>query len=187
VAEILTASRRIAEFVASLKRFAAPSADEKVENLDINDAVRAAARWVTHEIKVRECRLEWKLADELPPVRGSIRRLEQVFVNLLQNAAHAALRPGTLIEVTTTFDRRAQTVVVCIRDEGRGIPAENADRIFDPFFTTRREDGGTGLGLSISQTIVRAHDGSLRVESEPGQGTRAIVSLPTKGEVSDVG
>ncbi|MDH3687719.1 MAG: ATP-binding protein, partial [Myxococcales bacterium] len=119
---------------------------------------------------------------ELPPVLGYPMQLQQVFMNLLVNAcqaieesAEAGADPGTIHLATLA---REDGVVVTVRDTGVGIPAEHLDRIFDPFFTTKKVGAGTGLGLSTSFNIVRRHGGTMRVESEPGVGTRFELKLP---------
>ncbi len=76
----------------------------------------------------------------------------------------------------------AGSVMVEVRDEGKGIAAENLSPLTDPFFTTKRETGGTGLGLSVSATIVAEHKGSLDFRSEPGEGTVVLLTLPASEE-----
>ena len=106
-------------------------------------------------------------------VRGDAAALEQLFLNLLLNAAQSLSGSGR-VSVSVVADEN--TVGVSIRDTGRGIPHELLGRIFEPFFTTTAE--GTGLGLAIARQIAIAHGGSLDVESEPGVGTTARVRLP---------
>ena len=76
------------------------------------------------------------------------------------------------------FDAEERCIILEVGDEGGGIPAEHLPRLTDPFFTTKHESGGTGLGLAITSSLVRAHGGSLSFTSEPGAGTRALVTLP---------
>ncbi len=178
IRETLDASTRIAGFVASLKRFAQPGTGSRAERVDIHACIRRSCDWVRHDLAQRQVDLRLELAADLPAVRGDMQELQQVFVNLVQNACHAVDRPGTPVTVGTAFDPVARTVTITVRDQGRGIRQEDLERVLDPFFTTRREVGGSGLGLSIAVLIVNAHGGRLRIESKPGEGTCVSVTLP---------
>ena len=106
-------------------------------------------------------------------MRGDAAALEQLFLNLLLNAAQSLTASGRVSVSAVAHDA---TVEISIRDTGRGIPHALLGRIFEPFFTTTTE--GTGLGLAIARQIAIAHGGTLDVESEPGVGTAARVRLP---------
>ena len=110
-------------------------------------------------------------------VHGDPKQLQQVFTNLITNAAEAIVGAGS-ITITTDEDSSGSFVVTRISDTGKGIPKENIQRIFEPFFTTKGTSKGTGLGLSVSLGIVRKHSGSVDVESEEGRGTTVTVLLP---------
>jgi signal transduction histidine kinase len=103
-------------------------------------------------------------------------QIEQVLINLIQNATQAMPNGGQLV---ITLAASGDRVTLTVRDTGFGIPSENLRRIFDPFFTTKGEEG-TGLGLSVSYGIIARHHGTIRVESTVGQGTTFIIVLPTK-------
>ncbi|WP_176256868.1 ATP-binding protein [Derxia lacustris] len=122
----------------------------------------------------------------LPPVYCNASQINQVFMNMLVNAAHAIrarVQQGDytrgLITVTTAVE--GEDVVVSIADTGCGIAPEHVARIFDPFFTTKPVGQGTGLGLSLSYSIVRKHGGCITVRSTPGQGSCFNLCLPIKG------
>lgn len=106
-----------------------------------------------------------------------IQRMQEVFINLIINAAQAILRQGS-ITITATEDIGAQEVIVEISDTGQGIAEKNLARIFDPFFTTKEEGHGTGLGLSVVYGIVQQHQGTITVQSQIGQGTSFFIHLP---------
>ena len=110
----------------------------------------------------------------LPRVRGFIGELTQVWANLIDNALDAVPESGR-IEITAHRER--QGVVVCIIDNGAGIPAEVRERIFEPFFTTKPVGQGTGLGLDIVRRLIRHNEGEISVESQPGR-TEFRVVLP---------
>jgi len=105
--------------------------------------------------------------------------LEQLFLNLLLNAAQALERGGS---ASLTLDVDGSDARIVVTDSGSGIPPEELIHVLDPFFTTKAD--GTGLGLPIARQIATAHGGSLRVESAPGQGTRVEVRLPLAASLS---
>jgi signal transduction histidine kinase len=113
--------------------------------------------------------------DDVPEVMCAPSRINQVFINLITNAAQAMNGKGTLTLSTRVQD---QWVQVSVRDTGCGIPEENLTKILDPFFTTKPVGQGTGLGLSIVRQIVDEHGGRIDVRSEVGVGTEFVVSLP---------
>ena len=111
-------------------------------------------------------------------------QLEQVVLNLLQNACQALPDAGRGVRITTAREHGKGAhgaVRVEVSDEGSGIAPEDLARITDPFFTTKRRTGGTGLGLAISRRIVKSHGGSLSFRSTVGVGTGAVVTLPAAG------
>lgn len=107
-------------------------------------------------------------------------RMQEVFINLIINAAQAIERQGQ-ITITATADTAMEEVVIEINDTGQGIPEKNQAKIFDPFFTTKEEGQGTGLGLSVVYGIIQQHQGNITVQSTPGQGTSFFIHLPFPG------
>ncbi len=170
--ESLEGTERVREIVQNLKSFARP--DEKgTRDVDLNACLESTLKVVWNELKYR-CDVV-KDFGELPPVTGRPGELNQVFMNLLVNAAHAIPERGT-ITITTRHDDEAVTVAVA--DTGVGMTPEVRDQIFEPFFTTKAAGKGTGLGLSISQAIVVKHGGAISVASEVGAGSTFTVRLP---------
>jgi two-component system, NtrC family, sensor kinase len=110
-----------------------------------------------------------------------VQRIQEVFINLIINAAQAIERQGR-ITLTAAKDSPAQEVVIEINDTGQGIPEKNQAKIFDPFFTTKEEGQGTGLGLSVVYGIIQQHRGNITVQSSPGRGTSFFIRLPIPGE-----
>ena len=116
---------------------------------------------------------------DLPAVVVNRGKLSQVFLNIIINAAHA-IPEGSVADhwLRVRSGESDGGLFVEISNNGASIPDDVLPRIFDPFFTTKPRDEGTGLGLSISHGIIRDHRGTLAVESEPGQGTELIITLP---------
>jgi two-component system NtrC family sensor kinase len=172
VEECQEGAQSIRKIVSDLKTFSHPGTEEPVP-ADINGCLESTLNMVWNELKYH-CQVA-KNFRELPPVLCVPQQLNQVFVNLLVNAAQAIPEQGTVTVSTKVDDGR---VFVSITDDGVGIPRERIKRIFDPFFTTKEPGKGTGLGLHLSMNMVRNHGGNIRVESEPGQGSTFTVILP---------
>ncbi|HER45191.1 MAG TPA: GHKL domain-containing protein [Thermoplasmatales archaeon] len=111
--------------------------------------------------------------------------MQQVFLNLINNAA-AAIKETGVLEIKTSLDANQEKVLVMVRDSGHGIPKEDMDKIFDPFFTTKMEGEGTGLGLFVSHGIISKYEGSITCESstvdssKKPRGTMFTVALKVK-------
>jgi len=147
--------------------------------LYINDVIKQTTTFLDNEIKFRNIELLWDLAPDLPTVQSDASQLQQVILNLINNAIDAIGRNGH-ITVSTDFEAETRMVSISIRDDGPGMDKEVQGRIFDPFFTTKKVGEGTGLGLSISYSIINKLGGSIRFESEIGRGTEFIIHLPVK-------
>jgi signal transduction histidine kinase len=175
---IAAASRDIDAIVRGLKDYARGEAKPEVEEVALNLVVKAALTLFSNYIKKATGRLVLKLEEDMPPVRAHFQRLEQVAVNLLQNACQALTDPDQAIRVSTSYDEASGIVRLIVADEGRGMSPELLERIKDPFFTTKHDLGGVGLGVSISESIVVEYGGRLEYASDAGKGTVATVSLP---------
>ncbi|MEZ4600238.1 MAG: response regulator [Syntrophotaleaceae bacterium] len=176
-------AERIKNIVHGMKDFARFDAEDAREQLDVNPVLEKTLKLVGG--RLRKCchRLQVVYGENLPRIRGNPVQLEQVFVNLILNAAEALPSPDRAIEVSTTFHADTKNILVEFRDEGVGMPLDVLKNIFDPFYTTKRDMGGTGLGLAISNRIVQKHGGEILFVSEQGRGTIATVVLPV--EVGD--
>jgi two-component system, NtrC family, sensor kinase len=179
--DIVAASRDIDAIVRGLKDYARSEAMPETEDVSLNLVVKATLTLFSNFIKKSTSRLSVDLAEDLPLVRAHFQRLEQVAVNLLQNACQALTDPDQAIRVSTSFDEATNTVRLVVADEGRGMSEEQLERIKDPFYTTKHDQGGVGLGLSISDSIVSEYGGSLEYSSRPGAGTVATMSLQAAG------
>jgi PAS domain S-box-containing protein len=139
----------------------------------LNSAVDKTLDLLRPELENRGVHIKTRLARHLPLTPIDAVQIQQVLVNLVQNAKQAMTRGGTLIIQT---GEAAEAVWVSVADTGGGIPEEQLNRIFEPFYTTKKK--GTGLGLMIVQRIVRAHNGHIEVESQVGRGTTFRIWLP---------
>ncbi len=164
--------------VSGLKGFTRIEERPRMESVNLNLVVKAAVTLMSAYIAKTSRRFRLRLADGLPPVKGHFQGLEQVVINLIQNACQALTSPDQAVTVSTSFDVEAGNVVLSMADEGRGIEADDLGRLTAPFFTTKRDQGGTGLGLYISQSIVESHGGGLKFASRPSKGTTVILTLP---------
>jgi signal transduction histidine kinase len=170
------ALENITRLAGQLRDFSRPASGEW-KPLDLNQAVDNVLRLVRKELMHYNIEAEQSLGSYLPEVKGDIRQLEQVFLNLVLNARDAMPGGGRL-----TIETRADTdaVYAIFADTGVGIKDENLNRIFEPYFTTK-EDRGTGLGLAICHRVVTQHGGRITVSSQLGVGTTFTVQLPIPG------
>jgi signal transduction histidine kinase len=167
--------RDLTEMAQSLKDFSrldrAP-----VGNFDVNAGLEKTLV-IARNIVKNKAQIT-KHFDELPEIECSPSKINQVFLNLVTNAAQAIDGMGDI--VLRTERRGEDRIAVSISDTGCGMPPEIIDKIRDPFFTTKEVGTGTGLGLSIVDEIIRAHHGELEIESEPGRGSKFTVVLPVR-------
>lgn len=176
--DIAKCSERIKVIVNDLKNFSRLDSGELCDHVDIAAVVRASIKLINSQILKYTTKFQVKIEDDMPCVFGNTIRLEQVFVNLIQNACHALNYSDQAILIRVSYHPDQEKIQVLIEDEGCGISKVNMKQIFDPFFTTKRGVGGTGLGLSVSLKIIEEHKGSIDFYSKEGEGTRVIILLP---------
>ncbi len=172
-------AQRVARIAQGLLSFARQSSGERGP-VDLNHLVEETLLLIEKQLITNGITIERALAPVLPPVLGDSNALQQVVLNLLTNARDALAGGGKIAVETSVIPGRPVEARLTVRDTGAGIPPELLPKIFDPFFTTKSE--GTGLGLSISYGIVRDHQGTVDVQSQPGQGTTFILTFPTIAE-----
>ncbi len=171
-------SVRISDIVSGLLTFSRPTILHK-QPTDVNTVLRQSLNLLQPRFRNERVHVEQSLAPGISPIHADPGRLEQVFVNLLNNAADAMPDGGRVSLDTKMFNAgKSLGVVISIRDTGSGIAEENLKNIFDPFFSTKAKGKGTGLGLSVSHGIIRDHGGQIEVESRIGQGTTFRIYLP---------
>jgi two-component system NtrC family sensor kinase len=173
LAESADGAERVRTIVQNLKSFSRVDRAER-ERANLNDCLESTLSIAWNELKYT-CTVEKEYDPDLPPILCYPQQLNQVFLNILVNAAHSIEKSGT-IRIRTWHDDGY--VHVSISDTGRGIPEEIRHRIFEPFFTTKEPGKGTGLGLSISYDIVTRHGGTIDLESRAGEGTTFTIHFP---------
>ena len=149
------------------------------EKVNINSVMDEAIDFLENEARYRSIDIQTDYYPNLPLTLSDSGQLQQVFLNILNNAIDAIGKDGEIL-IKTKHIAKNNEIVVTIADNGPGIPKEMLDKIFDPFFTTKEVGKGTGLGLSISYGIVEKLGGRILVASEPGQGTTFTIYLPIK-------
>ena len=172
---------RVRNIVQNLKDFSRVDTSQEWVLADLHHGITSTLNIVNNEIKYKADVV--KLFGEIPDIECLPSELNQVFMNLLVNAAHAIHAERGTITIRTGTE--GDMVWVEVEDNGGGIAKENLGRIFDPFFTTKPVGKGTGLGLSLSYGIVKKHLGQIDVSSEIGVGTRFRVTLPVQHPQED--
>ena len=165
---------RVGKIVGDLKSFAHPGNDQQML-IDINKGLESTLNVVNNEIKYKAT--VTKDFGQVPMVEGFPQKLNQVFMNILVNAAQAIKEKG---EIKIQTKKEGKYVVVTISDNGCGIEKEHLSKIFDPFFTTKEIGKGTGLGMNIAYNIIEEHKGKINVKSVVGKGTIFTIILPGK-------
>lgn len=151
--------------------------DCKKKSCDIHHLIRNTLSLVEHRIKIHKINIQETFDDRVPPVLVDGNQIQQVILNLVNNAVDALPQGGNIF-IETRMKPESRSLEIIFEDNGIGISEEDKKRIFTPFFTTKEQGKGTGLGLSICNNIISAHNGKIAVESRLGNGTRFIISLP---------
>jgi len=174
---IIDETTRCKSIVSDLLNFARQQ-EVLAQETDVHTLLEQTVNAVSHQASFDGVQIVRQFGPQVPVIQADPDQLQQVFINLLNNAAEATGQGGTITLATRLIDDRWVEVKVC--DTGRGISKENMGKLFTPFFTTKPPGKGTGLGLSIVYGIVKMHRGQIQVESEVGKGTTFTVTLPTR-------
>lgn len=169
---------RTAEIVKGLKTFSRID-ETDLKRVDLNEGLDSTLI-LLNSIMFGKIQIV-KNYEAIPKIECYAGRINQVFMNILNNAIHAVLQNYSVNNVgviTITTKDVGEQVMISIKDNGTGIPENIKSKIFDPFFTTKDVGEGTGLGLSIVYNIIESHNGKIELQSEPGQGTEFIIILP---------
>ncbi|MHB9111424.1 MAG: ATP-binding protein [Thermoleophilia bacterium] len=184
IRSILTEAQRASKIVQNLLAFSRKYKPQKTL-IDINQAIHSVLNLRAYEMSLNNITVETDFNAGLPRIMADLHQIEQVILNLLNNAMQAVAESGRagVIGISTRAD--GDKIYINVTDSGDGIVAGNQGRIFEPFFTTREVGQGTGLGLSICYGIVEEHGGNIRVASRKGSGTTMTVELPAAAQTSN--
>jgi len=179
--KVVGEATRCKNIVRGLLDFARQS-EPKVEEADANGILKRTLSLLRNQALFQNIKITTMFSPFLPKAMMDSGQMQQVFTNIILNAAEAIDEKGEVI-IATRSSEGSEFIEIEFTDTGCGIPQENLDKIFDPFFTTKEVGRGTGLGLAISYGIIAKHQGIIKVKSSRGKGTTLIVRLPLKAEV----
>ncbi len=170
-------AERAAAILERLLTFAGHQ-DGILEPIQVNSIIDSTIDFRKHSLRVNNIEIIRQFDEKLPRIIANSSQLHEVFLNLLMNAESAIAETGKEGRITISTEKNETNVHVLFRDNGTGISPENLDKIFNPFFTTKGVGKGTGLGLSICHGIITGHNGEITVDSEPGNGSTFMITLP---------
>ena len=174
---IMDEAQRCKIIVADLLNFARQQ-EILAQDTDLPALVGEVLIKVNHRKRFDKIQIVREFSPDLPHIQADPAQLQQVFINLLNNAADAMESGGTITISAAPLD--AKTVEIRVKDTGSGITPENLEKLFTPFFTTKPAGKGTGLGLSIVYGIIKMHYGQIHAQSQVGQGTTIVITLPVR-------
>jgi len=180
---VATESRRCGDLVKNLLSFSRTN-PINLEWIGVNPIVERVVKLALHKLEMASVQVHVEIGEGLPVIRADAAQIEQVLLALTMNAIDAMPHGGNLWIATSVTDH--SELLLRVRDDGMGIPAEILPRLFEPFLTTKDTGKGVGLGLAISHNIVERHNGRIEVESELGRGTTFNVYLPLSDESFDL-
>jgi two-component system NtrC family sensor kinase len=152
----------------------------QAEQVEIEPVVEETLSFIEHQLKLKHIKIVKQFSPGLPKVTMDINQIKQVFLNLLLNSVDAIQDGGTITISAKPLESASgeRHLQIIFTDTGVGIPKDEIEKVFDPFYTTKDGSGNAGLGLSIAKGIIDKHNGTLRIESETGQGTQVVIGLP---------
>ncbi len=189
VGRIVEQADRMVHIIDHVRRFAREAGKPDSSSVTVNEVVSSGIGLVGAQLRSQDVVLKVDLAEDMPPVLANPFSLEEVLINLINNARDAVVNSSNgaepRISVRTSFNAgEARPLGIEVEDNGSGIPPDVLSKIWDPFFTTKDPDKGTGLGLSISRAIIEDFGGVIQIDTEDGRGTTVTISLPAVGSHS---
>jgi two-component system NtrC family sensor kinase len=184
---IIEQSERCTKIIKGMLGFARKGASESMD-IDVNELLDDTVEMVRNQVKFHNVQIWMEFVENIPPLTLDPNQLQQVFLNLLTNAADAMNDRGSIsIATRVVGEDPERSVEIEFTDTGPGIYPNNLAKIFEPFFTTKPVGQGTGLGLPVSYGIVKKHGGDITVKSKVGEGTSFFVHLPLKKAGEETG
>jgi two-component system NtrC family sensor kinase len=178
VDSVIASVERCATISRRLLRFSR-SGEINIRSVDLRETILDVLGFLGKEAEYRSIKVTLDVAENLPRIESDTGRLQEIFLNIINNA-FAAVEDGGHLEISVREE--GEFVRATFTDDGCGIPEEDLDRVFEPFFSTKANRGGTGLGLSITSGLVEELGGRISVRSKVGEGTSFIILLPFKTE-----
>jgi len=174
---ISSEAKRIEKIVSSLLSFSRKHKSQK-EPVIINNVLEQVLEIKERALKASNISVKKKLKKQLSNAKANIQQIQQVFLNIINNAESAMFEAHKKGNLTIRTYEKSNMVCIEFMDDGKGMKEEALRQIFDPFFTTKETGKGTGLGLSISYGIIKEHKGNIFAESQEGKETKITVELP---------
>jgi len=178
IKSIITSVERCSVITRRLLRFARHT-DVTVKEINLNELINEVFGFLSKEASYRCIDVIIEVGETIPEIESDRVKLQQIFLNLFNNA-FAALKDGGSLKIEASYNQKREMVKVKVVDTGCGIPEDDLSKIFEPFFTTKSSSGGTGLGLSITYGLVKEIGGEIYVESKINEGTTFTIQLPLK-------
>jgi PAS domain S-box-containing protein len=189
---IIDQTERMTHVIEHARTFARSADNSELLPVKVNDVILSSMDLIGAQLRYRGLLMQCDLAEDLPNVLINPFSLEEVILNLINNARDAFMgkikmdraknSPHILVRTSEQRDGPEHYVIIEVTDFGTGIPKELMQRVFDPFFTTKDPDKGTGLGLSISKSIIEGFHGSIDIQSTTGSGTKVTIALPVNAQ-----
>ena len=177
--DIVHEGQRCAAIVRDLLTFSTMGEPEDVESQDCNTILDRVLNLIRYRVENENVTLSRDIPESLPLLQVKVNEIQQVLLNLITNALDA-VRSSDRKEINISVRPEGRHMQITITDTGIGIPGESLNRIFDPFYTTKPPGRGTGLGLTVTRNIVNPYGGEIYCQSDPGNGTRIVVTLPAE-------
>lgn len=172
---IMQETQRCKATIQGLLDFSREKKPEKVD-ANVNDVIERSLALMDNEFLIKRIQIKKNIDPEIVNFQLDDNQIEQVVINLLLNASHAIEEEKGIITIQSKMDKQKDVVTIKIEDNGYGIPQDKLKRIFEPFYTTKAD--GTGLGLAVSYGIIKNHQGTIEILSEPEAGTQISITLP---------
>lgn len=176
--KIIYEAEKAADMVQWLSRYSKQAKDNNIKDVDLNEVIDESLKVLNHNSRSCEIEIERNYR-RIPNIKGNPNELQQIFVNLIDNAIEAMHNGGKL---SLSAKMTEGYVEAKVTDSGIGIPEANLSRVFQPFFTTKETKSSTGLGLYVTSMIVKKHDGKIDVDSKVGKGTTITLKFPILNE-----
>lgn len=173
---IVKQTRRAADITKKLIMFSRASTPP-LDHLRLESVLEDTLSLIAYQTSLEGIEIRRMVGRDLPTFYGNVQEIRELFFNLILNALQA-IGPGGRIQVGVTYQKADKVFIIQVADSGQGIKPEDLDKVFNPFFTTRPD--GVGLGLFVTQQILHRYGGSIRAESEPGEGTLFVAELPAQ-------